>query len=965
MGRGERRPCHRTRAAPSGLGAGGARGHAAPALRQAAVLAGRLLLVSALLAPPAAAQEPSDLAVVRGVVTDTAGAPVSGVAVSVEGTDISSVTNEQGEFRLAGVPSGPRVLRARRLGYAMARVPVTVPPGGELRVDIRLAVIPLMLEQLVVTADASGRAQGENATASVIEIDAIRHQTAVSLRGVLELVPGVELEPPSLGEVQQFALRATATSGVAGTTPASALAAFGTLIVLDGVPLSNNANLQTLGPRGEIGFATSAGGGIDLRRIPASTLERVEVIRGIPSVRYGDLTQGAVVVDTRVGAFEPEVRLQYDALTLEATAVGGWDLSARHGLNANFDFGRTRSSPGVTRDYANRFAGQLRHAARSGAASAGAPAAGSVFDTRLDFYYLDDDRPEDPNTRPGYVSHTQDGGLQLSERARFGLGAGFTLTATASLAREWQRSFASAERSRGAMPFTDRLTPGRSEGWYVLGPYTSELEVDGDPWLAYLRGEAEGSSGWLGLRHALRAGLEYRREWNDGAGYQFDMEFPPQILFNGVEGYDRPRSFDEIPALGTSALYVDDRAEGAVGGVGYALQLGLRLDVLHEGDAWVPEPRDAVLQPRLFGELSPLPWLRLRGGWGRTAKVPSLAELYPAPQYNDVVNVNWFANVPEERLAVLTTFVYDPANPDLGLSEGEKAEAGVEVGRGDWVVSLVAFRDRIEGGVGIRQDLTYLLRDHYQLTDSITGNGIPPEIIEPPSSADTVPIIVQRPANHLDVTNEGFELVATLPEIPLLRTRLQVLGSWVRTDWKAIGVHVGTATRFSDFQMSQVQQRAPYWLDVLERGEKRLITYRLIHHQPALGLVVTATIQHNLKDFLDDVDSRDTLAFAGYVTRDARSVPVPEAERGLPEYQDLRVPRGGLIAPQSTPPDWMLGLQVSKALPLEGELRFWAYNALDRVGRYAEAGEQPRLYGRVQFGVELNLRPGAIVRGWR
>lgn len=890
------------------------------------------------------------------MVTDTGGAPVSGVTVAVEGTGLSSVTNEQGEYRLSDVPPGPRVLRARRLGYAMVRVPVTVPSAGDVRVDIRLAVIPLMLEQLVVTADAASRAQGENATASVIEIDAIRHQTAVSLRGVLELVPGVELEPPSLGDVQQFALRATATSGTTGSTAASDLAAFGTLIVLDGVPLSNNANLQSLGPRGEIGFATSAGGGIDLRRIPASTLERVEVIRGIPSVRYGDLTQGAVIVDTRVGPFEPEVRLQYDALTVEATALGGWDLSAAHGLNANFDFARTRSSPGVTRDYANRFAGQLRHGARPG---------GSVFDTRLDFYYLDDNRPEDPNTRPGYASHTQDGGLQLSERARFGLGGGVTLTATASVAREWQRSFTRADRSRGAMPFTDRLTPGRQEGWYVLGSYTSELQVDGDPWLVYVRGEAEGSSGWLGLRHALRGGLEYRREWNHGAGYQFDMEFPPQILFNGVEGYDRPRSFAEIPALATSAFYLDDHMDGAIGGVGYALQLGLRLDVLHESGAWLLDPTDAVVQPRLFGEIAPLPWLRFRGGWGRTAKVPSLADLYPAPQYNDVINVNWFANVPEERLAVLTTFVYDPANPELGLSRGEKAEAGVEVGRGDWVVSLVAFRDRIEDGVGIRQDLTYLLRDHYQLTDSVTGNGIPPEIIEPPSSADTVPILVQRPVNHLDVTNEGVELVATLPEIPVIRTRLQVMGTWVRTDWRTETVNVGRAQQFSDFQMSQVQQRAPYWEGAREVGEKQLLTYRLIHHQPALGLVVTAMIQHNLKDFIDDVDSRDTLAFAGYMTRAAELVPVPEADRGLPEYQDLRVPRGGLIAPQSTPPDWMLGLQVSKSLPLEGELRFWAFNALDRVGRYAGVGEQPRLYGRVQFGVELNLRPGAIVRGWQ
>lgn len=925
-----------------------------------------MLAVLLLAAPAAAQQVPSGAAVVRGRVLDEAGAPVAGVTVQLEGTALLTVTNEAGEYRLEGVAPGAQVLRAQRMGYAVTRVPITVPPGGDLQVEIRLAAVALKLQGLTVTADATGRAQGEIATASVIETEAIRHQTATTLLGVLELVPGVELEPPSLAEVQQFSLRAAPTSGIAGGTSAADLAAFGTLIVLDDVPLSNNANLQSLGPRGEVAFTTSAGGGVDLRQIPASTLERVEVIRGLPSVRYGDLTQGAVIVDTRVGAFEPEVRVQYDALTAEATGVGGWDVSDSHGLTASVDFARTRTSPGVTEDYASRVAGQIRHATRLGGSLTDPAARGPALDTRVEFYRLDDDRPENPNTRPGYASRARDAGLRVSERARFPLSAGLSLAATASVTRLWQSSFSTAERSRGAMPFTDRLTAGRSEGWFVLGPYTSELTVDGAPWLVYGRLEAETQPRWLGLAHHIRAGLEFHREWNNGRGYQFDIEFPPQVMFNGVQGYDRPRSYQTIPALATSGYYVDNRIGGVlVGNIGYTLQLGLRLDLLHEDGSWLPKPRDAVLQPRISGELAPWPWLRFRGGWGRTTKTPSLGDLYPAPQYNDVVNVNWFADVPEERLAVLTTFVFDPANPDLGFSTGEKAEAGFELGTGGSVISLVAFRDRIDGGVGLRQDLTYLLRDHYQLTDSLTGNGIPPEIIEPPSGADTVPILVLRPANYLRLVTEGIELTATLPEIPKIRTRLQVQGSLVRTDWTSDAIHVGTATRFSDFQLSQVQQRAPYWQGVHERGEKQLITYRLIHHQPALGLVITATVQHNLKDFLDDVGSRDTLAFAGYMTRAAELVPVPVQDRTLPEYQDLRIPRGGLIEPQSTPADWMMGLQVSKTLPLEGELRFWAFNALDRVGRYAEAGEQSRVYGRVQFGVEVNLRPGAVARGLR
>ena len=84
-----------------------------------------------------------------------------------------------------------------------------------------------------------------------------------------------------LDRVQQISLRSVPISSGAVPSDRSAenLAAFGTLIVLDGVPLSNNANLQSLGSRSDLSFSTSAGGGVDLRRIPAATIERGSLAR--------------------------------------------------------------------------------------------------------------------------------------------------------------------------------------------------------------------------------------------------------------------------------------------------------------------------------------------------------------------------------------------------------------------------------------------------------------------------------------------------------------------------------------------------------------------------------------------------------------------------------------------------------------------------------------------------------------
>ena len=83
------------------------------------------------------------------------------------------------------------------------------------------------------------------------------------------------------------------------------------------------------------------------------------------------------------------------------------------------------------------------------------------------------------------------------------------------------------------------------------------------------------------------------------------------------------------------------------------LQLGLRADVLHGGGSWFSTVRDVVVQPRANLELAPLPWLRLHAGAGRFSKSPTIGQLSPAPQWFDVVNVNWYADDPAERLAVL------------------------------------------------------------------------------------------------------------------------------------------------------------------------------------------------------------------------------------------------------------------------------------------------------------------------
>ena len=913
-----------------------------------------IVAAAAFLPAPLAAQQPvAGRADITGRVTDAkTGEPLPLVQVRVEGVQIGRTTDSAGVYRLPGVPSGPQVLRAQRIGYAPVRMAVTVPLSGALTQNLTMAASALQLEGVVVTADVIGRAQGELrpelGTASVIGREAIAEQPATTLGGVLSLIPGMPLQAPGLASTQQVSLRSAVTTSAASTD----LAAFGTTIVLDGVPLSNNTNLQHA-PAGVYGVSGEAGAGIDLRRLPASTIERVEVIRGVPSARYGDLTQGAVIVETRAGVIDPDASLQFDARSWDASLVAGRQVFRTQTVSANADVARYLVSPGVTDDQALRLTFQLAHRVAFGQERQGDPRL--LLDTRLDISHLREDRQLRPEELTQYMTWNRQWMVRFSNRTRLRLGNRSRLQLTLSLDRESQQSYWQQDQTSGAMPFTDRLTPGQSVGHFIAGQYLARLTLDGVPWQAYGRIEAELHGGWLGFDHALLVGAELRREWNAGPGYNFDIAQPPQISFNGVEGFDRPRPFSQIPPLATWALYADDRLTRVIpGNMLLSVQAGARLDALNRGTSWTSSVRDALLEPRLNVELGIRPWLRLRGGWGQTAKLPSLDELYPAPSYYDLVNVNYYANDPAERLAVLTTFILDPTNPNLGFSKATKAEAGLEAEVGGAALSAVVYHERLTGGVGVQPEPGYLLRDHYQLQPGAPGT--PPTLIQPPDYADTIPVLLQRRANNTTVSTDGVELTALLPEIHWLRTRFEIQGAWIQTQTNEGGFDVGGPTRFQDFQITPSQERIPYWDPAVHGGRTVIATYRIIHQQPQVGLVITAAIQHNIADRVWDQGGTDTLSFAGYMTRSGQLVPVPPDQRTDPQYADLRRQRTGLFVDErTTPADWLMSLQVAKTLPFNGRLSFWACNVLVRRGYFLEPMVEPRFYDSRRFGLELTL----------
>jgi hypothetical protein len=110
----------------------------------------RTVVLSLAVATAAApAQEPHPIVRVRGIVVDSAGAPLGGAEVRAVGTAVVVVTSDSGVFRVE-LPAGPMVFAVRRLGYEPSTFRATLLPGRTNGVTLVLAGTAHALPGVVV-----------------------------------------------------------------------------------------------------------------------------------------------------------------------------------------------------------------------------------------------------------------------------------------------------------------------------------------------------------------------------------------------------------------------------------------------------------------------------------------------------------------------------------------------------------------------------------------------------------------------------------------------------------------------------------------------------------------------------------------------------------------------------------------------------------------------------------------------
>ena len=168
-----------------------------------AIVMMRLLLVALSLAlhPALASAQAAGTSIIVGTVRDSTGAGIAGAELSVEGSSATATSNEQGLFRLTGLPGGTLSVRARRLGFRPATVEVVVEPGATRSLGITIGRVAQQLSPVVVrgarrrgTGEFGGfyerRSDGFGHFITRAQIE-LRHPTEVT--DMLRQVPGVRL----------------------------------------------------------------------------------------------------------------------------------------------------------------------------------------------------------------------------------------------------------------------------------------------------------------------------------------------------------------------------------------------------------------------------------------------------------------------------------------------------------------------------------------------------------------------------------------------------------------------------------------------------------------------------------------------------------------------------------------------------------------------------------------------------
>ncbi len=879
------------------------------------------------------------------VLSQTDGQPVAGASALLTDYGIYDISDADGRLTLAKVPVGKATLQIQMLGYEDFEKQFVFQKDSTF--TVRISESTLALEEVVVTAKPSSTGAS---TASTIGRMAIDHLQATSLKDIMQLLPGQLMTSSDMTSEEKLTIRTLNQS--------TANNAFGTSIMMDGVPMSDNTSLSD-----KVG-GTSGGTGVDLRQISADNIESVEVIRGIPSAEYGDLTSGAVVVNTKAGYTPWEVRAKVNPTTLNASFGKGWKFSEKAGsLNVNADYARASGDPRVKNRSFDRISGGITYS----------NTIGRIWSTttKVNVSGIIDLRTVDPDLLvEGTETSQKQTSVRFTHKGRITLNKKFSRSLNYAIGLSYANNdsrTSSIVSAGGGMPVITSLTDGYYQVPYITDSYRAGGGTVSNPFSFYAKVGNVFNLNAGPVNQRFNMGAEYRLESNKARGFYNDDSFMP--LRPNSNG--RPRPYFDIPALNQVSAYLEDNLTWNITKViEFKLQAGVRMDMLQPG---LPEQVYSI-SPRFNASLKLTPWLTIRGGWGQSNKTPGLAHLYPEPKYTDREAASYLPADASKQLVMYHTRVTEvERNNSLKNATNSKSEIGFDLNLSNGMsASVVAYRDYMDNGFGNYTEYSLYTANYYTATQGILldANGKPYIDWQHPACVDTVWTTNGRIGNTQASLDRGIEFDVNLGQIKPIRTSVIVSGAYMETQTWTTGPNYSSPSGIPATSVyAQGGANTPPFKLLYPSGQSKDINrrfsmnLRLVCNIPRMKMVISLANQvifyqykhtTNLKS--DPIAWIDTDLSYHEITQDM----LDDASymiKGVSLAAQRKNPADS--SPVTQPPIWLMNMRLTKDVSKNFGFSFFVNNAFFYMPYQASSYSgtlTERNTGTFSFGVEMYVK---------
>ena len=742
------------------------------------------------------------------VVDSATGQPVEYASLLVEESGQWAVSDGKGAFAIRNVVGGQLTLTVQCLGYEKRAWPMTV-RRDVANLTLRIRQQNLKLSEVTVVAR---RKQDEATTSYTIGRQALDQQQVLSLSDVATLLPGGKTVNPTLMSDERLSLR----SGL----QEKGNAAFGTAIEIDGQRLDNNAAM---------GETTGA----STRTVGTADIESVEVVAGIASVEYGDLSNGVVKVHTRRGKSPFIFEGKLNQHTRQVALNKGFELGQQAGvLNTSIEHARSFSDAAsphtayqrnvLSLNYTNIFCREtMPLTLRAGlTANVGGYNSEADPDNELDDYQKMRDNALRAHVdlqwllnKPWITNAQLSASIAYSDRRSEAYShassastqpylhateEGYYIGPTPDPSqREGSSGTSAGGTNQSPLPsggVGGGLILGPTGYWYVLG-FSDSKPLS---WQVKLKADWTRRMGIVTNR--LMAGAQYSGSRNNGRGtYYDDIQLAPTW---------REYRYDRLPTMHNVALYAEDKVIiPTTRRASFELTAGLRHDLtLIPGSDY---GTTGSLSPRanahyVFWRQQRQRWvsdLEVHAGWGKSTKLPSFQVLYPAPSYSDL---QVFASTSTaDNRAYYAYHVYPMRaeyNPDLKWQYTNQTDLGLEMTVKGTHVSLSAFRHTthrsylsmrtytpfayrytgqtaVQGSAIAAEDRRFTIDHQTGIVTMHDANGVQPSV-ELASTERHTWTTQQHYANATPLTRWGLEWIVDFAQIRALRTQLRLDGNY-------------------------------------------------------------------------------------------------------------------------------------------------------------------------------------------